>query len=52
VVDQPLFAWAELWRDNAEWAPVYSGVRTDCNDAIRPVHDRTPVLLHTNGWDQ
>jgi putative SOS response-associated peptidase YedK len=52
VVDQPLFAWAGLWRDSAEWGPVYSGVMTDCNEAIRPVHDRMPVLLHADEWDR
>lgn len=46
VKDEPVFAWAGLWRDSAEWGPVYSGVMTDCNAAIRPVHDRMPVLLH------
>ncbi|AOH86696.1 hypothetical protein AWL63_10680 [Sphingomonas panacis] len=51
VVDQPIFAWAGLWRDSAEWGPVYSGVMTDCNEAIRPVHDRMPVLLHAGEWD-
>lgn len=45
VKDQPLFAWAGLWRVSDEWGPVYSGVMTDCNEAIRPVHDRMPVLL-------
>ena len=45
VKDQPIFAWAGLWRESAEWGPVYSGVVTDCNEAIRPVHDRMPVLL-------
>jgi len=52
VVDQPLFAWAGLWRDSAEWGPVYSGVMTDCNEAIRPVHDRMPVLLHADEWER
>lgn len=52
VVDQPLFAWAGLWRDSAEWGAVYSGVMTDCNEAIRPVHDRMPVLLHADEWEQ
>jgi putative SOS response-associated peptidase YedK len=51
VKDQPIFAWAGLWRDSAEWGPVYSGVMTDCNDAIRPVHDRMPVLLHRSEYD-
>ncbi|MHA6717881.1 SOS response-associated peptidase [Sphingomonas sp. RS6] len=50
--DEPIFAWAGLWRDSAEWGPVYSGVMTDCNDAIRPVHDRMPVLLHRDDYDQ
>ena len=50
--DRPIFAWAGLWRDSAEWGPVYSGVMTDCNDAIRPVHDRMPVLLHEDEYDR
>lgn len=48
IRDRELFAWAGLWRESAEWGPVYSGVMTDCNDAIRPVHDRMPVLLHAD----
>lgn len=52
VVDQPVFAWGGLWRDSAEWGPVYSGVMTDCNEAIRPVHDRMPVLLHADEYDR
>ena len=35
-----------------EWGPVYSGVMTDGNEAIRPVHDRMPVLLHTDDYDR
>ncbi|HEX9523271.1 MAG TPA: SOS response-associated peptidase family protein, partial [Reyranella sp.] len=46
VKGQPLFAWGGLWRDSAEWGPVYSGAMADCNEAIRPLHDRMPVLLH------
>lgn len=52
VTDQPIFAWAGLWRLSDEWGPVYSGVMTDCNEAIRPVHDRMPVILHSDEWDQ
>lgn len=51
VVDQPVFAWAGMWRDSEEWGPVYSGLMTDCNDAIRPVHDRMPVILHADEHD-
>ncbi|MCW3847356.1 SOS response-associated peptidase [Sphingomonas sp. LB-2] len=52
VKDQPIFAWAGLWRESAEWGPVYSGVMTECNEAIRPVHDRMPVLLHPDEYDR
>ena len=52
VKDHPIFAWAGLWRESAEWGPVYSGVMTDCNEAIRPVHDRMPVLLHPDEHEQ
>ncbi len=24
---------------------------TDCNEAIRPIHDRMPVLLHPDEYD-
>lgn len=52
VKDEPIFAWAGLWRVSDEWGPVYSGVMTDCNDAIRPVHDRMPVLLMPDEYDR
>jgi putative SOS response-associated peptidase YedK len=51
VKDQPIFAWAGLWRQSDEWGAVYSGVMTDCNEAIRPVHDRMPVLLQPDEYD-
>ena len=49
--DRPLFAWAGLWRQSDEWGAVYSGVMTDCNEAIRPVHNRMPVLLLEEDYD-
>lgn len=52
VKDQPIFAWAGLWRLSDEWGPVYSGVMTECNESIRPVHDRMPVLLHADEYDR
>ena len=54
VKDQPIFAWAGLWREDVQygWGPVYSGVMTDCNEAIRPIHDRMPVLLHADEYDR
>lgn len=51
VKGQPIFAWAGLWRISDEWGPGYSGAMTDCNEAIRPVHDRMPVLLMPDEYD-
>jgi len=49
----PIFAWAGLWRvdPDYEWGAVYSGVMTDCNEAIRPIHKRMPVLLLPEDYD-
>jgi putative SOS response-associated peptidase YedK len=41
-----------MWRESAEWGPVYSGLMTDCNEAIRPVHNRMPVLLLPEDHDR
>jgi putative SOS response-associated peptidase YedK len=51
VKDRPFIAWGGLWRDSAEWGPVYSGVMTGANEAITPLHDRMPVFLFENEWD-
>lgn len=48
--DEPIFAWAGLWRISDEWGPVYSGAMTDANTAVAPVHHRMPVLLHRNEY--
>jgi putative SOS response-associated peptidase YedK len=52
VKGQPIFAWAGMWKDSHEWGPVYSGLMTDCNEAVRPVHNRMPVLLHEEDCDR
>lgn len=49
--DQPIFAWAGMWKMSDEWGPVYSGLMTDANEAIAPVHNRMPVLLMPDEWD-
>ncbi|TIX50493.1 SOS response-associated peptidase [Alteraurantiacibacter aquimixticola] len=36
---------AGLWRDSAEWGPVYSMIMADANEAITPFHDRMPVIV-------
>ena len=51
VRDRPIFAWAGMWKNSDEWGPVYSGLMTDCNEVVRPVHDRMPVLLHEEDYD-
>jgi putative SOS response-associated peptidase YedK len=40
-----------MWKDSAEWGAVHSGLMTECNEAVRPVHDRMPVLLHEEDYD-
>lgn len=52
VRDQSIFAWAGLWRKSVEWGDVYAGVMTNCNEAIRPIHDRMPVLLHREDYER
>ena len=47
----PIFTWGGLWRESAEWGPVYSGAMADCNEAIRPLHDRMPVPLHPHEYE-
>jgi putative SOS response-associated peptidase YedK len=50
--DQPVFAWAGLWRNSVEWGKVYTGCMTDANEAIQPYHERMPVLLEKEDWQQ
>jgi len=45
VKGQPIAAWAGMWKQSPEWGAVYAGLMTGCNEAVRPVHDRMPVLL-------
>jgi putative SOS response-associated peptidase YedK len=51
VTDQHVFAWPGLWRVSDEWGKVYSGLMTDANTAVEPVHDRMPVILHRDEWN-
>lgn len=50
--DEPIFGWGGLWRVSDEWGPVYSGAMTDANEAVAPVHDRMPVVLQRDEYDQ
>lgn len=51
VKEQEDFAWAGFWRESVEWGPVYTGLMTDANEAIQPVHDRMPVLLMPDEYE-
>lgn len=50
--DRPIFAWAGMWKQSDEWGAVFSGLMTDCNEIVAPVHNRMPVLLHEHEYDQ
>ena len=50
--DRPIFAWAGMWKRSDEWGAVYSGLMTDCNELVAPVHTRMPVILHEDEHDQ
>lgn len=52
VKDRPIFAWAGMWKVSDEWGPAYPGLMTDCNEVVRPVHNRMPVLLHTEDYER
>lgn len=52
IPDQPIFTAAGIWRDSAEWGPVYSMVMTDAAKAVEGVHDRSPMLLEPKDREQ
>lgn len=50
--DHPIFGWVGLLRESAEGGAVYSGAMTDCNEAIRPNHDRLRELLMPKEYER
>ncbi|HEV7340178.1 MAG TPA: SOS response-associated peptidase family protein [Sphingopyxis sp.] len=46
VEDQPIAAWAALWRPTVEWGDAYTGVMVDATEELFHIHDRMPVILH------
>ncbi len=50
VTDQPIFAWAGLWSDSAEWGSVYTGVMTAACMELEYIHDRSPVIIDPADW--
>lgn len=47
-----LFAIAGLWRPTVEWGKAYTMVMVDSCAAMAEVHDRMPVILKPEQWDQ
>ena len=43
--DQPVFTAGGLWRDSAEWGPVFSMIMTEACIHVADIHDRMPVLI-------
>lgn len=49
--DEEVFAVAGIWRDTDEWGPAYSMVMTEACIHVQDVHDRMPVILRRETWD-
>lgn len=49
--DHEVFAVAGIWRDTEEWGPAYSMVMTEACIHVADVHDRMPVILRRDDWD-
>ena len=49
--DEPLFAVAGLWRDTDEWGRAYTMVMTEACIHVAQVHDRMPVILRRDDWN-
>lgn len=50
--DAPLFATAGIWTDTDEWGAAHSMLMTEANAQVAPVHNRMPVILPRESWDQ
>lgn len=51
VADQPVAAWAGLWRPTDEWGNAYSGVMVDATKELWDIHDRMPMILHPDAHE-
>ncbi len=51
VPNQPIFAFAGIWRDLTDM-PVFAFLTTEPNEIVRPVHPKAmPMILHTEDYD-
>ena len=51
VADQPIAAWAGLWRPTDAWGDAYTGVMVDATKELWDIHDRMPVILPADAHD-
>lgn len=51
IKDEPVFAWAGLWRESDEWGRCYTGVMTDNAPELADIHDRAPVIIERHDWE-
>ena len=49
---EPLFATAGIWRQTEEWGDAFSMIMTEANPQVAPVHNRMPVILPRESWEQ
>ncbi len=49
MANEELFTCAGIWRDSAEWGPVYSMVMTEASEHTNEIHDRMPVIIPLSG---
>ena len=51
VKDQPVAAWAGLWRPTDVWGKCFTGVMVDATAEYFDIHDRMPVILPADAHD-
>lgn len=49
--DTPMFVCAGLWRESAEWGRCYTMVMCNNRPDLAYVHDRMPVILHPDNYE-
>jgi len=52
VSNESIFACAGIWRTSDEWGTVYSMVMTDPSVQTEQVHDRMPVILRPENYQE
>jgi putative SOS response-associated peptidase YedK len=51
VPNQPIFAFAGIWRDTTDM-PVFAFLTTEPNELVRPIHPKAmPMILHAEDYD-